>query len=171
MVSMNYLLEPPRYVYFLQCPLNGLIKIGQTENPKKRIAHIQISSPVILTPLGIVTGHMSFEGRIHEMFDDLRQHGEWFLPGKRLLYFIRRWTHPIESLDLPEPSYPGTETPEKELALIRSGWKRPRLMALWAAKRITRNKEEEIDPVTVSTVGQLRRLLAASDLPDDAPIR
>lgn len=80
------------YVYFVQAEGNGLIKIGFTDRePMKRFAGLQAASPVPLVHLGIMWGGRDLEARLHQKFADLRSHGEWFRPGDRLVYMIRRW--------------------------------------------------------------------------------
>jgi hypothetical protein len=93
-------------IYFVQPTDGGLIKIGQTRNsPQKRLAELQIGCPVPLELLGVLPGTIEHERSLHRRFADLRQHNEWFEPGERLLYFIRRWAIPPGDWGNLEPVY------------------------------------------------------------------
>jgi hypothetical protein len=63
-------------VYFLAGA--GLIKIGVTTNPTSRIRSIRNSSPVALELLGLHEATLLFEMLMHQKFEHLRRHGEWF---------------------------------------------------------------------------------------------
>lgn len=81
----------PGFVYFVQAE-NGLIKIGfTTEHPLKRMASLRGSSPLRLSLMGVIVSSRSFEGYMHDRFAKYHSHAEWFHPGERLLYLIRRW--------------------------------------------------------------------------------
>ncbi len=89
------------WVYFIQAGDDGLIKVGWTANPpRKRFRGIQMCSPIILRPLGILrAADVRLERAIHARFADLREHGEWFRPGPELLTFIGARTLPWSILD------------------------------------------------------------------------
>ena len=74
-------------VYFVQDE-DGFIKIGYSENVKKRLAHLQTSSRQKLSLIGSVNGDKNLESLFHRVFRDERVRGEWFRPSKRLLSFI-----------------------------------------------------------------------------------
>lgn len=59
---------------------NGLIKIGISINPKKRLATLRTSSPVELELLGTWETAASSEKILHKILADSRVHGEWFNP-------------------------------------------------------------------------------------------
>lgn len=87
------------FVYFVECPLNGLIKIGVTDDhPDKRLGELRRGSPVPLQPLGILRGNRVAEKAIHVRFHQSRSHGEWFRPTPDLLAFIaehvQQWPTP-----------------------------------------------------------------------------
>ncbi len=78
-------------IYFLQGKENaGLIKIGYSATPQKRVKGIQRMSPEPLNILAIIEGDRKKEAAIHSTFAHLRQHGEWFTPAVELLTFIGR---------------------------------------------------------------------------------
>jgi len=78
------------YIYFLLAEDTGLVKIGFTVDPGRRIRALQTSSPVKLTLLGKVPGDRWREERFHLVFRDLREHGEWFRLEGKLKEFIER---------------------------------------------------------------------------------
>jgi hypothetical protein len=114
------------FVYFVQCPANGLIKIGVADDPARRFRDLSCQSPFPLVMLGTLPGGRSFESRMHGRFCHLRHHGEWFLPGERLLYLIDRWSRPLGHWlsRLPEPP----ATPEE-------AWQRMNAKAIAAGFR------------------------------------
>jgi hypothetical protein len=65
-------------VYFIQCRLTNLVKIGFSQDPEKRLAKIQSDSPGEMSLMGVVDGDMSVEAALHERFAKHRARGEWF---------------------------------------------------------------------------------------------
>lgn len=85
------------YVYFIQCEVNGVIKIGLSTNPETRFSQLQCSCPVALSRLALMRGHRRTESLLHVQFRQFREErGEWFRPDPSLLAFIvrkaRLWT-------------------------------------------------------------------------------
>jgi len=77
-------------IYFIQGKVTKLVKIGQTNCPlEDRMRALQTGSPDVLEFLGGYLGFKYSEIQLHEMFKDIRQHGEWFLPSKELTSFIK----------------------------------------------------------------------------------
>lgn len=77
------------WIYFVACVDAGLIKIGRTKNIKQRINSIRRSSPVPVEFICAVRFVRECEEWIHNIFSDLRSHGEWFNAAPRLLSAIR----------------------------------------------------------------------------------
>lgn len=93
-------------VYFIRKKdKQGLIKIGQSIDPQKRLVQIQNMSPEPLEILKVFDN--GDEEAIHHHFRHLRMHGEWFEATPGLLEFI---DNPI---DLPDRS-------QSSLKIIRS---------------------------------------------------
>lgn len=66
-------------VYMIQPVPGGLVKIGSTSRSvTDRLKHLQVGSPVPLRVIYIATGGWDLESRLHERFDAMRAHGEWF---------------------------------------------------------------------------------------------
>lgn len=78
-------------VYFIQSDLpNGRVKIGRTRRAKLgiRLRSIQAMSSEPLRLLATLEGPVTIERSLHMRFEVERQHGEWFLPSRRLLEYI-----------------------------------------------------------------------------------
>ncbi|MEU2415144.1 GIY-YIG nuclease family protein [Streptomyces sp. NPDC013099] len=55
-----------------------LVKIGCTDNPERRLRHLQTGSPLPLQLLALFEGGYLVEAELHRRFADKRRHGEWF---------------------------------------------------------------------------------------------
>lgn len=78
------------FVYFIQCPVNGFIKIGYTTNVKHRFKNLKAGSPVELEMIGYIYGSKKVEESLHKRFKRYRKHGEWFEPSKPLMSFLEK---------------------------------------------------------------------------------
>lgn len=66
-------------VYFIKAPVVDLVKIGYARDVAERFARLRTLSPVPLELVHVVEGAgRGGEVQLHEMFADLRDHGEWF---------------------------------------------------------------------------------------------
>lgn len=86
-------------VYFLECETNGLIKIGfvnKIEDANRRLRALQLLSPVPVRLLGISA--LDYDKTLHQKFNHLRHHGEWFEPGQDLLDYIQQKSADLASL-------------------------------------------------------------------------
>lgn len=72
-------------IYFIQCQSTKLIKIGFASNIKNRFSSIQTGSPTPLKIIGAVVCDKSIEKKLHDKFENIRVHGEWFKPSDYLL--------------------------------------------------------------------------------------
>lgn len=71
--------EEGEVVYVVHAPDSGRLKIGRTNDVRKRLSQLQSSSPVRLYLAATFlpdSGHS--EGSLHEQFGLHRIHGEWF---------------------------------------------------------------------------------------------
>lgn len=76
-------------VYFIQSiEGNGLIKIGFSNNPLRRLKEIQRHSPIELRIVAMVNGNRELEAELHNRFSKYRKYGEWFEPSQEILQFI-----------------------------------------------------------------------------------
>ncbi|WP_078531189.1 GIY-YIG nuclease family protein [Streptomyces sp. PsTaAH-124] len=65
-------------VYLIGSPESPLVKIGYTDNPERRLRHLQTGSPLPLQLLALFEGGCITEAALHRRFADKRRHGEWF---------------------------------------------------------------------------------------------
>jgi hypothetical protein len=80
------------YVYFVQGEITKRIKIGFSAGwVPNRIADLQRGSSDKLILLREILGTTTLERRLHEKFSEYRSYGEWFEPGKDLIYFIEHY--------------------------------------------------------------------------------
>lgn len=67
-----------RKTYFVYAGAANLIKIGSSDDPVRRFTELRLISPVPLRVLGVVADERYPERELHERFNHLRCHGEWF---------------------------------------------------------------------------------------------
>lgn len=75
-------------IYFIQCGINGPIKIGYSKNIKHRLSNLQHSNPIRLTLLTTINGDKIKELELHNKFKKFHIIGEWFQPSDEILEFI-----------------------------------------------------------------------------------
>ena len=73
-------------VYFIGNRNNNTIKIGYSNNPKRRLKELQTANADKLFLIGYINGDKSLENILHNMFE--RVSHEWFKPTDSLLDFI-----------------------------------------------------------------------------------
>lgn len=78
----------PGHVYFFQGAETGLIKIGYSTDPERRLRDLTTMSPDQITVLATFRGAVSDERKLHKRFKKHRAHGEWFKPAKPILDYI-----------------------------------------------------------------------------------
>jgi len=77
------------HVYFMQRADNSLIKIGHSIHPGLRKKQIEYGIGNKLKILHIISsGGPDLERKLHNKFDSVRVHGEWFKPVDELLEYI-----------------------------------------------------------------------------------
>ncbi len=77
------------FVYFVHCPLLGLVKIGYAFDVDLRLRAIRSLSPARIKLLGAIPGDVYRESHLHRRFRKERKHGEWFRVSERLARYIR----------------------------------------------------------------------------------
>ena len=79
----------PGWVYFIQAQPSGLVKVGFSVNPERRLRQLQTGSPEKLTMLHCWRVASAVQEKAtHEAFKGFRVAGEWFKPDAALLGFI-----------------------------------------------------------------------------------
>lgn len=86
-----------RQVYFVRAP-NRQIKIGVSNDVRRRVAQLQMRFTEPLEIIGTLTGGYATEGTLHQMFAESAVGGEWFDPSIRLLEFIDENAEPFTCL-------------------------------------------------------------------------
>lgn len=66
------------FMYCLASDGIGLVKIGHSINPERRMEELQRQSPDVLRLVITVPGGQRVEAAAHRAFDEHRRHGEWF---------------------------------------------------------------------------------------------
>ncbi|MEV4441331.1 GIY-YIG nuclease family protein [Streptomyces sp. NPDC049577] len=67
-----------RWVYVVGSPAARAVKIGVSNDPRARLADLQVGSPVPLLLLWKTPGGQGLESALHAYFAPYRTHGEWF---------------------------------------------------------------------------------------------
>jgi hypothetical protein len=97
-------------VYFLQAGCEGgPIKIGTTNNLRRRMGALHKPAPGRLWLLSAISGGALQEGELHRRFSKHRISGEWFLPAPELLEYIA---------SLPSPHAAGISGPMRNVRLM-----------------------------------------------------
>jgi hypothetical protein len=65
-------------IYFVQCEATKLVKIGVTNDVRRRMAMLATGSAAPLKLLGIAEGDAEAESDLHQRFAAQRVRGEWF---------------------------------------------------------------------------------------------
>jgi hypothetical protein len=102
----------PEFVYFVWD--GSAIKIGISNDPKRRVAYMQVGHPSRLQLLKMTRGTKDTEDELKHQFRHLNISGEWFRPAPELLDFI-------EAI----PKYEAPSSPNFELWFMRRsevGW-------------------------------------------------
>lgn len=76
-------------VYFIEGA--GLVKIGLSGDPLRRLRQLQYMSPVPLRLLGTVKGGYPQERKLHIQFWEHHDHGEWFRGVPEILDYINKY--------------------------------------------------------------------------------
>lgn len=80
------------YVYFIQMDDNHTnpIKIGFSQEPKKRLKILDYNSPYGLKMIGYIDGDRKLEKEIHKKFKKYNIRGEWFQPSEAILDYLEK---------------------------------------------------------------------------------
>lgn len=75
-------------IYFVEDSVSGLIKIGYSCDPARRMVKMQSDSPGELRLLAVMAGCRATERDLHARFADQRRRGEWFTQSDHLATLI-----------------------------------------------------------------------------------
>lgn len=77
---------------------SGLVKIGWSVDPIKRLAFLKTSSPLDLKLVGIIPGTREQEREIHTLLRPWRVRREWFRYAGAVAEFVKRMQPPVRVL-------------------------------------------------------------------------
>ncbi len=78
------------YIYFFESSLTGLIKIGYSNNLRRRKKEIEALQGGEVNLLRAIQTLPKYEKYIHERFNHLKTKGEWFKPDQEILFYIKK---------------------------------------------------------------------------------
>ena len=81
-------LKSLHFIYFVQDTVLKYIKIGYTNNIKRRIKDLQVGNPHKLELIAQINGGKNKEERLHKKFDKYNIRNEWFEPNEEILKYI-----------------------------------------------------------------------------------
>jgi DNA phosphorothioation-dependent restriction protein DptG len=104
--------QDKRYVYFVKSE-SGHIKIGSSNNVKRRMAIMRTDCPFKIKLLGKMAIGEFTECQIHKIFKRFRYRGEWFIETIEIIEFInsRKMGKRKKSPNLHPPIAPSDFTP------------------------------------------------------------
>ena len=121
-------------IYFIGPSLRGMIKIGTSNNPARRLGELQEGNPLqlrLLASMPICAERGFTEKAVHALFAEHRANGEWFQSCFELRELIQligqkaqRWHSPADHLDVigwqgrPTPDSITQPTSSESLTLI-----------------------------------------------------
>jgi hypothetical protein len=113
--SVNYPHEAyPLVLYFIYCEPAKAVKIGYTSDIKNRVSNIQVGNPFRLTLLGCIPiPSISWEAKVHRIFDEFWITGEWFSLDTEIISCI---AEVITSMSKVKPELNSSEL-DKELSI------------------------------------------------------
>ena len=77
-----------KHLYLIRNETNGLLKIGMSKNPKKRLGTLNCSTTDTLTLLSVKELQGYTEPVVHDKFKIYRVRGEWFRPHKEIYEYF-----------------------------------------------------------------------------------
>lgn len=91
-------------VYVIRCTTTGLVKIGRSVDPTRRLLGMQVGCPTRLEMLATWSATIWHETQLHSRFAGFRQHGEWFdLPAGALADLLSWEPGPAPIIEPPKP--------------------------------------------------------------------
>ena len=70
-----------KHLYFIECEVTGVIKIGISKHPETRLRKLQSASPTKLRLRAVFANKGHWEHPLHQKFEDTHSHDEWFFPS------------------------------------------------------------------------------------------
>lgn len=98
-IGAKRVVSQPDRTYAILNPITGLVKIGISSAPARRVRSLSAASGVVLSLLGDEPGGKEHEQELHARFSDQHAMGEWF----RFEGAVREWAAQLEPS--PAPSW------------------------------------------------------------------
>ncbi|MBX5206720.1 GIY-YIG nuclease family protein [Rhizobium sp. NZLR11] len=94
-------------IYFIET--QGLVKIGYSNDPRRRFHNLSIGCPTVCTLIGVTEGGKAEERALHQRFTELKVRGEWFKFTAEVNSFIRENAISLEKpVEVPSINHPIT---------------------------------------------------------------
>ena len=140
-------------IYFIENTETKHIKIGFSTDVRTRLSDLQTSSPHELRILTLCEGTDKHEKELHKKFNDYHYRGEWFIPNKELIDYIK--------------SFPPYESKTKRYEGITKLRKDKKLSMEHVAKKLKISKQAvsdierryELGSVTIKTLKEYLRVI------------
>ena len=118
-------------VYVIEAE-NGMVKIGQSNNPAARLRCINLHSPVRCRLIAVMDGKKADELSLHRRFSDFRAHNEWFHMMGGVFEFVASVSgRGVDRIPEWEEITIGSRSLEERRAITREK-KAAAMRALWA---------------------------------------
>lgn len=75
-------------VYFILNESAGMVKIGFSRNPEKRLTELRTGSAGEIKLLATIEGSLAIERQLHKRFEMHRRNGEWFIYSDEIRSYI-----------------------------------------------------------------------------------
>lgn len=82
------IVKSSNFVYFIESPDLGLVKIGVSTDPCDRLKSLQTAHPRKLYLRAVIPGDSEVERSIHKKFSHLQEMNEWFRMTDEILSFV-----------------------------------------------------------------------------------
>lgn len=120
------------YIYVIHAPGTNCIKIGYTDHPRRRMAELQVSSPVKLRLLLTCPGTLDMEGQIHGKLSGYHKSGEWFeLPAFSSMVVLKV-IQSVTGIDCLQPDNTAKARRHPHIKRTQYRMSRSELQKLWA---------------------------------------
>jgi len=80
-----------KHLYFIECEVTGILKIGISKNPEKRLRNLQSSSPTKLKLRAVFANKGHWEQSLHKQFNYTHSHDEWFYPNNEIEQLLAQY--------------------------------------------------------------------------------
>jgi hypothetical protein len=143
-------------IYFIETV--GMVKIGHSTNPKRRLAMLATGCPTHCSLIGVTNGGPEEEKALHERFAHLRVRGEWFNLFPEITSFLSENAIPLEepsaapNIDHPVAHYLSAVGMSVHDFCVKVGISRTHLYRIMGGQNTTTRRLKSISAATDWTV-------------------